>query len=89
MRGNVHEIEAPDCWNTGVVDGWFLSAESAFEGLFDLDGGHCKASDVTWELSFQLLSGGQTIELFEDEKASPEGFVGEMTVLQVHRCELT
>lgn len=73
MRGNVHGIEAPDCWNTGVVD-WMV---------------HCKASDVTWELSFQLLSGGQTIELFEDEKASPEGFVGEMTVLQVHRCELT
>lgn len=80
-----HLIAGTQAWWTG----WFLSAESAFEGLFDLDGGHCKASDVTWELSFQLLSGGQTIELFEDEKASPEGFVGEMTVLQVHRCELT
>lgn len=63
----------------------FLSAGSAFEGVFDLDGGHCKASDVTWELEFQLLSGGQKMELFEDEKASPEGFVGEVTILKAHR----
>lgn len=38
--------------------GGFLSAESAFKGLFDLDGGYCKALDVTWELGFQLLLGG-------------------------------
>lgn len=46
-----------------------------------LGGGHWKASDVTWELSLQLLWGAQKMGLFEDEKASPEGLVGEVTVL--------
>lgn len=85
MSQNVHGIEAPIAGTRMSWTGGFLSAGSVFEGLFDLDGGHCKASDVTWELGFQLLWGGQKMELFEDEKASPEGFVGEATVLQVHR----
>lgn len=52
--------------------------------LFDPGGSRCQVSDVTLELGFQLLLGRQKIELFEDEKASPEGLVGEVTVLQVH-----
>lgn len=36
-----------------------------------LGAGHRKASDVTWELGFQLLWGAQKMQLFEDEKASP------------------
>lgn len=58
----------------------FLFAGGVFEGQFGLDGGHCEASDGTWE-----LSGGQKMELLESEKASPEGFVREVTVVQVHR----
>lgn len=53
-------------WRTGT----FLSAGGAFEGQFDLNGGRCEASDVTW-----ALSGGQKMELLEDDKASPEAFV--------------
>lgn len=84
MRGNAHGLKH---WllehRCGFTEG-FLSARGVFEGLFDLGWGRCKALDVTWELGFQLLLGRQKMELFEDEKASPEDLVGEVTVLQAH-----